>query len=179
MLGMLAGTVPWAFIAVSVLLSPWFNVYNNALSDLGNTSLNSSVAYIFDSGLIVTGLLAATFGLILSFRKKDRRFLIWSVPLTIASLDLSMIGAFNESMGRIHDVVSIVFFVAIVITMLLFGYASRSLSAPGLGVLSLVLGILSAVVWFAPWPWNGVALQETFTSALMAFMLISIAQRLC
>jgi hypothetical membrane protein len=35
--------------------SPWFNHYNNALSDLGNIAWNGWVAFIYNFGLIFSG----------------------------------------------------------------------------------------------------------------------------
>jgi hypothetical membrane protein len=176
-LGTVAGIIPWPFILASIILSPWFNVFDNALSDLGNTALNSPAAYIFDVGLILSGLLAAAFGLLLTVRKRSWVFFIWSVPLSLASVDLSLVGAFNESMGDVHFWVSVAFFLIIVVTMLLFSYVSWPLSAPRLGGLSLIFGILSAIVWLVPWPWRGVAIQEMSTSAMMAITLILLARR--
>jgi hypothetical membrane protein len=176
-LGIAAGIVPWLFILASMLLSPWFNIFDNALSDLGNTSLNSPVAYIFDVGLVLSGLLAAGFGLALSARRRTWKFVAWSIPLTLASVDLSLIGALNESIGSIHGAVSVVFFLMIIVTTLVFSYVSWPLSAPDLGGLALIFGISSALIWFIPWPWKGVAIQESATSAVMAIMLILLARR--
>ena len=176
-LGIVSGVLPWIFIMTSISLSPWFNIFNDALSDLGNTNFNAPVAYIFDVGLVLSGLLAATFGLVLSIRTKSWKLRIWSIPLTLASANLSLIGAFNEAAGAIHSVVSVIFFLTTIVTLLLFSYVSWPLSAPALGGLSLVFGIFSALIWMAPWPWGGVAIQETVTSAIIAIMLILLARR--
>ena len=43
-------------IGVSILLSPWFSWYRNALSDLGHV-MKSEVASIFNLGLLLGGFL--------------------------------------------------------------------------------------------------------------------------
>jgi hypothetical membrane protein len=176
-LGITAGTVPWLFILISIALSPWFNVYDNALSDLGNIARNHPVAYIFDGGLFVSGLLAVAFGLVLSSRRSSWKMLVWSIPLTLASIDLSLIGVFSEDAGSIHGVVSVIFFVMTIVTMLCFSYVSWPLSAPRLGGISLVLGFASALIWVAPWPWGGVAIQEASTAAFMTVLLVLLARK--
>ncbi len=176
-LGIAAGIVPWLFISASILLTPWFNPFNDALSDLGNTVLNYPVAYVFDVGLIISGLMAATFGAVLSARNPTAKFLCWSVPLTLGSADLSLIGAFNESMGGIHYIVSVIFFLLIIINMVVLGVVSFFIAAPLLGGVSLVLGLVSALVWLIHWSWHGVAIQETFSAIAVAIILILVARR--
>jgi len=48
--------VPLIMIAVSIALSPWFNIVKNALSDLGHAT-RSSVAPLFNLGLSLGGAL--------------------------------------------------------------------------------------------------------------------------
>jgi hypothetical protein len=47
-------TIPLLFIVISAYLSGWFDLYNNALSDLGH-STESNVAAIFNFGLSLGG----------------------------------------------------------------------------------------------------------------------------
>ncbi|MEM2707195.1 MAG: hypothetical protein QW288_06765, partial [Ignisphaera sp.] len=56
--------VPLICIAISIWLSPWFNILDNALSDLGHAT-RSSVAPIFNFGLSLGGFLIALSSLLI------------------------------------------------------------------------------------------------------------------
>ncbi len=176
-LGVVAALAAYPFILASIALSPWFNVYNNALSDLGNTVSNGAVGYVYDAGLVVAGAMVFAFSAVLSRESRDKRTMVWTVPLMVAAVDLAMVGVFSENTGHIHGVVSEVFFLMIVVTMLAYSYVSWPLESPRVGAVALVFGILSAVVWFISWPWNGVAIQEAATSGMTAVWLILVASR--
>ena len=81
------------------MLSSWFNIYNNALSDLGNTVSNGSVGYVYDAGLVLAGALVFSFAILLSREIRDRRMFVWTIPLVVSSVDLAMVGVFSENMG--------------------------------------------------------------------------------
>jgi len=51
--------IPLISILVAAVLSDWFNIVNNALSDLGHAK-RSSVAPLFNASLVLGGLLAYT-----------------------------------------------------------------------------------------------------------------------
>jgi len=174
-LGVVAALAAYPFIIASVALSPWFNIYNNALSDLGNTVSNGSVGYLYDAGLMASGALIIAFAALTSKAAHDIRTFVWAVPLVVAAADLAMVGVFSENTGHIHGVVSEVFFLMIVVTMLAYSYVSYPLGSPGIGAVALVFGLLSAVVWFVAWPWSGVAIQESVTSGMTAIWLLLVA----
>lgn len=176
-LGIAAALAAYPFILASIALSPWFNIYNNALSDLGNTVSNGQVGYVYDVGLVVAGALVFAFAVLLSRGTSDRRMLVWTLPLMVAAADLAMVGVFSESTGHIHGVVSEVFFLTIVVAMLAYSYVSFPLGEPRTGAAALVFGILSAVIWFATWPWPGVAIQESVTSGMTAVWLLLVATK--
>jgi hypothetical membrane protein len=176
-LGLVAALAAYPFILASVALSPWFNVYNNALSDLGNTVSNGSVGYVYDAGLVLAGVLIFAYAVLFSRKSSDHRVLVWSVPLMLAAGDLAMVGVFSENTGHIHGVVSEVFFLMIVVTMLAYSYVSWPLGSPRIGAIALVFGVLSAIIWFVTWPWSGVAIQESVTSGMTAVWLILIASK--
>ena len=174
-LGVIAALAAYPFILVSIALSPWFNLYDNALSDLGNTMSNGAVGSVYDGGLVVTGSLIVAFAVLSSRSVRDRLMLVWTVPLTIAAVDLAMVGGFSENTGHIHGVVSEIFFLSILVTMLAYSYVSYPLGAPGIGAIALVFGVLSAMIWFVSWPWSGVAIQEGVTSGMTAVWLVLVA----
>jgi len=179
-LGIAAVVISYASISISILRSPWFSWTNNALSDLGNTSdprnLADGVALIFDSSLIISGVLTTIFSiLLLRTEHFSWRYGIWTIPLSVASVDLILIGIFNESFGERHYVVSIIFFFVTAVTLLIFAYVSFPLGSPKIGAIALVLGVLCASVWIARWPWSGVAIQETITSLASAVFVVLIS----
>jgi len=174
-LGIIAPIVAYASIGASIYLSPWFNWFNNALSDLGNTANNGRVAWIYDGGLIAAGVSAAVLFAQISVLKPSWEHLVWSIPGVISSADLALIGIFNETYGRIHGIVSTVFFLLITVTLLIFSYTSFPMGVPRLGALSLALGIASGLVWLVRWPWRGVAIQETIASLMLTVLLISVS----
>lgn len=176
-LGGFAALSAYPFVLVSIVLSPWFNIFDNALSDLGNLATNGRAGYVYDAGLILSGCLILVFAALYSKESRDRRTLIWTGPLAVAALDLALVGVFSESTGHIHGVVSEIFFLMIVVTMLSYSYVSWPLGSPRIGAVALVFGILSALIWFVTWPWPGVAIQESATSAMTAFWLVLVSSR--
>ena len=173
-IGIFGATVAYLFIAVSIAVSPWFNFYDNALSDLGNTALHGSTAWIFNTGLILSGLFEASFAILISRQRPSWKYLIWTVPLSVAGVDLAMVGFFPENAGRIHLLVSVILFASMSITMFIYSYVSWTLGTPVIGAVALTFGMASAIVWFVQWPWKGVAIQETLTSAMASILLILI-----
>jgi hypothetical membrane protein len=176
-LGLVGALAAYPFIVASVALSPWFNVYNNALSDLGNTVTNGQVGFVYDAGLILSGGLVLAFAVLLSKGSPDRRIMVWTVPLMVAAFDLAMVGVLSENTGHIHGVVSEIFFLMIVVAMLAYSYVSWPLGSPRIGAVALAFGILSAFIWFNSWPWSGVAIQEGVTSGMTAVWLLLVASK--
>jgi hypothetical membrane protein len=180
LLGILAVVIAYSSIIVAILASPWFSWLNDALSDLGNTSVQrniaSSSAAVFDGGLIISGLLTVVFVLLLLRDFKfSWKYLIWGAPLAISATDLSMIGIFNESFDGVHLVVSIIFFFFTALSLFLYSYVSFPLGTPKMGALALILGVFCCIMWVARWPWQGVAIQEASTSAASAAFVIMIS----
>ncbi|MFH0897336.1 MAG: DUF998 domain-containing protein [Candidatus Bathyarchaeota archaeon] len=173
-LGILGATVAYFFIAVSIVVSPWFNFYDNALSDLGNTALHSSTAWIFNTGLVLSGIFEASFAFLISRQRPSWKYLIWTVPLSVAGADLAMIGFFPENAGIVHLLVSVILFAFMSMAMFIYSYVSWPLGTPAIGAVALTFGLASVFVWFTQWSWKGVAIQETLTSAMASIWLILI-----
>ncbi|MBS7609215.1 DUF998 domain-containing protein, partial [Candidatus Bathyarchaeota archaeon] len=117
-IGMAAPLYTILSIMVSIAFSPWFSWTHNALSDLGV----SPVAPIFNSGLIVGGILSSLFSIALA-RAEGRSFLclLGSIILFLASVSLASIGIFPESFGHLHFYVSVAFFVLLIIASIILG----------------------------------------------------------
>jgi hypothetical membrane protein len=175
LVGPIGAVVAYPFIIVSILLSPWFNFYDNALSDLGNMTLNGPVALVYNSGLVLSGALVASFAFLVSVKNRSWKYLCWSILLTVAGADLALIGIFPEDAGKIHGLVSEIFFVSIILVMLIYSYCSWPLGSPIAGAIALAFSIASAITWVVSWPWRGVAIQETITSLMAAIWLIILS----
>ncbi|MGQ9781067.1 MAG: DUF998 domain-containing protein [Nitrososphaeria archaeon] len=173
-LGILGVTLPYLFIATSITLSPWFDFYENALSDLGSISRNGLIAFIFNFGLVISGSLVSLFTLVLSSQKRSWKFLLWTPLLLIDAVDLSLIGIFNVDAGRIHSILSIVFFVTAIVTMFVYSYLSWPLQSPYVGALALLFGLTSVLLWSVRWPWSNVAIQESATAIMTSIWLVLV-----
>jgi hypothetical membrane protein len=176
-LGIVGATIGYPLIAITILLSSWFNFYDNALSDLGNLEINMPVAELFNISLIMTGVLISIFGGTILFQHHSWKYIIWTIPLTIAGIELSLIGGFPENVGNLHYIFSVAFFATTVITLLVYSYSSWPLGTPKIGALALLFGITSAFIWFVEWPWKGVAIQETISAIFASIWLILVSIR--
>lgn len=176
-LGVLGATIAYPFMALSIAYSPWFSFFDNALSDLGNTVTNGSAAWIYNVGLIVSGLLVASFAVVTSLRHLSWKYLSWTPLLAAAGIDLSLVGFFPVNAGRIHGVVSTMLFALMLVVMLVYSYCSWPLDSPRTGAIALGFSIASAVIWYVSWPWRGVAIQETCASVMTTVWLIVVSLR--
>ena len=158
--GVVGPIISLSLIALAVNYSPWFNWFNNALSDLGV----NEAAFIFNSGLIIGGILTTIFaiGLMQIFREQVLGF-IGAFTLVLSSVSLCAIGIFPESAGRIHFYVSVAFFVLLVISLFFIGVALvRKSSQLYLGFFSILAGLVAAAAWVIPH--EGVAIPEITAS---------------
>jgi len=78
--------IPLICIAISISLSPWFNIINNALSDLGHAT-ESSVAPIFNFGLSLGGSLTIIIAIIIIARMSKAM----TVSMTLTGYGLILI----------------------------------------------------------------------------------------
>ena len=158
--GVVGPIISLSFIALAVNYSPWFNWFNNALSDLGV----NEAALIFNSGLIIGGILTTIFaiGLMQIFRKQVLGF-IGAFTLVLSSISLCAIGIFPESAGRIHFYVSVAFFALLVISLFFIGVALvRKSSQRYFGFFSILAGLVAVAAWAIPY--EGVAIPEITAS---------------
>ncbi len=109
-LGFLGVAVPLAGVLYSVVTSPWFNLLSNALSDLGH-ALRSEFAVVFNLSLATGGILIVTYS-VLSILSVDR-FL--GLLAFFTGYSLTLIAVFDEVYGYVHLVVSVIFFILILV----------------------------------------------------------------
>ncbi len=134
-LGLLSFLLPLITIFLSIEFSPWFSWIDNALSDLGH-SIKSPVAPIFNFGLVTGGLLL----LLYSVNYMSRRFPLTAKLVAVASYFLIMIGTFDEVYGRLHFLVSLIFFLALAFASLTYSFEEKT-NYP------VVIAVIIAVVW--------------------------------
>ena len=145
-------------ITISIAQSPWFSFEDNALSDLGVYP----VAPIFNSGLIICGVLCALFSVHM-FLKPGR---CWPCRIGIilifsACVALVGIGIFTEDTMDMHMMFSIAFFVLLLLAALiltpvfLLGKETRLL-----GIIALLVVVIGVIGWLLADRWDGVAIPE-------------------
>ena len=128
------------------------------------------------------------FAVVLSYRGRYRRVLLWTVPLAITAVDLALIGLFPENVpGAVHRVVSAVLFLMVSVTMFAHGWVSWALGSRRIGLVALGFGVLNAFIWvttwpwsgtvnqWSVWPWTGVAIQEVLTAIMLTAWLVLVA----
>ncbi len=153
-LGSIAFLMPLLFISVSIALSPWFSFLNNALSDLGHAT-RSSVAILFNLGLSTGGILLILFGATCVY-KVNRAI---GIVLMASGYFLTLIAVFDEVYGRVHYVVSVIFFLSLAAGASLYAYTYKSLKAS----LALVISVLVWSFYFTKIIKCGVAVPETIS----------------
>ncbi|ADI31528.1 DUF998 domain-containing protein [Staphylothermus hellenicus] len=132
----LSFSFPLIMIALAISVSPWFNILNNALSDLGH-AVKSGAAPIFNLGLAIGGILIIMVGL--------RNLYMWSKikgSLIISmGIFLNLIGVFDEVYGWIHFLVSVLFFLSIITYFIALSILDKSWIA-------VLLIISHIVMWY-------------------------------
>ncbi len=151
MLCTMSYTVPLALIFLAIALSPWFSFWNNALSDLGH-AVKSNVAPIFNFGLVVGGFLVA---LTASRYMLDYNRLK-AVILVYLGFSLALIGVFDEVYGVIHFIVSLMFFIGMIIYLISYGILNKTIYPVIVAILHLALWILHFIYDIPP----GAAIPE-------------------
>ncbi len=168
LLGIIAPILGYFFIGASIARSPWFRWESNALSDLGH-SLHSSTASIYNFGLLLTGLLIFVYA-ILSLRY----FAKWtSLSIAFSAFALQLVGTFDEVYGPLHYTVSVLFFVSIGIASLTYAVEKKSY----LGVIALLVGLSSWVLYWVGIYSSGVAVPETVSTLVILPWVMSTAIR--
>ena len=173
--GIIGPVIALASISLAILYAPWFSWIKNALSDLG---VNGTSAILFNSGLIICGILTAIFGIgvkeILPKRILSR---IGRITLIFDCIDLCAIGIFSETAGRIHFYVSVIFFVLLSISLILIGADTlREQSRRKEGSYMILSSTLTAIIWL--FPWEGVAIPEAIAALTISLWSMFLGFRL-
>jgi hypothetical membrane protein len=161
--GIVGPLVAYLSIAISISLSPWFTWRNNALSDLGH-STGSDVAYIFNLGLLLAGFLI----LIYSITVLGKKARYTSISLGLSTFFLQLIATFDEIYGHYHYLVSVAFFISIIVSSILYSIEKRSL----IGFISATIGLLTWMLHFVGLNNLGISVPETISSAVVSSWII-------
>lgn len=175
-------------IAIAILISPWFNWFTNALSDLGHPWMlggsngvpgYNPAAPIFNSALIITGLLTLVLTVWLiryEYFERSTLGVIAAILLTTSQFFLIGIGIFHEGYGQLHFIVSVGFFSTLILAGMLFGIRLMLEKETRIyGVFTFALAFISLLVWvlysFGLTTFSGVAIPEII-SAIAAMIWV-------
>jgi hypothetical membrane protein len=130
---LLSYSIPLVMIASAILVSPWFNIFDNALSDLGYYGRGLS-AILFNLGLSSGGLLISIVSLMYL------RGILGKSLLVLMGYLLVLIAVFNESYGIVHYIVAFLFFTLMITYLLASGLRKKS-------VMRITCGLSVFIIW--------------------------------
>ena len=156
--GIISQLVGFVVLLIVISSSPWFSWTEHNISILG---VDGSATMLFNSGLILIGLLSLIFAIGLRKNLLLSRLGKFSIAsLILGSIALSATGIFPLTIDLPHDLASGTFFVFIILALLLVGVAAIAASQIGWGLLSLTAGVLIVTFRLIPWPWSGGAIPQ-------------------
>lgn len=172
--GILTPILAFSCILLSITFAPDFSWTDNALSDLG--VMPNPTAILFNSGLIISGILGTVFALgLFSVLKGKSTGRAGTLLFLLDCLALAAIGAFSENTGRMHFYVSIAFFVLFPFSMLLMTAHFVLKSRNRMAVFTFLVSVFAAAVWvvelwvrYVP----GVAIPETLSGIAASLWVI-------
>ncbi len=124
------------FLVVAEAADPTYSVGGNFISDLGNANLFPAAAPIFNTSIVVLGILVLP-----GAYYANRTFHNWffTISLLMTAFGAIGVGVFNETFGAIHSVVSLITFVGTGLAAI----SAFRLTKPPLAYIGVVMGILS------------------------------------
>ncbi len=170
-IAILTYVVPLSLITISALTSGWFNIFNNALSDLGH-AVRSNVAPIFNLGLMFGALLTVIFASLFSMRFNR----VMSVLLIITGTSLNLVAIFDEVYGVIHFIVSVIFFISLLILVSTYAYIFKEYVLP---LLAIAIGVISWVLHLIYRIPKGAAIPELISIFITLPFYMRYAVRVC
>lgn len=115
--GIVTPLVAFTCTSLAITLSPQFSWTDNALSDLG--IVKGATSTLFNTGLILGGILAAAFGLgLFTFLEQNTLGKLGAILFTLAAAALTAIGIFPENARPMHLYASVAFFILLPVAML-------------------------------------------------------------
>lgn len=157
-MGIAAAVLAWVVIVVSISLNPWFSMFGNALSDLGNPHAN--YYWVYNYGLVVTAALMLLFSFHLLLVSENKVEVMGSSFVTIASIFLALIGIFHEGTYP-HTFVSEWFFTQMDLAVVVWSIGLVLSRRLNYGIPLLLLGLIAPIpALLIKWP--STALLEAY-----------------
>ena len=169
--GFLSPLTSFIFIAAAIHVHH-FQFSGNALSDMGRVGLEKN--YIFNSGLILSGIFGFIFSISLLNELKKYEKIPGSIFL-IATVFLICIGVFPEGTDP-HFFFSVMFYLLAALSIFIFG-VSIIFRDRKMGIFSIFTPIIGMILALVP-HWNGIAIPETIGAFFISLWMILIAHKL-
>jgi hypothetical membrane protein len=174
-----------AVITATFLAGNTFSWNKNALSDIGVSTV-SLAANVFNISLIITGILNFIFALGFTKAKaKNSLFYLGGLLLILGGISLSLVGVFTEAYGSLHFYVSVGYFGLFSLAIILNGFAFRKTGQATWGNVSILTGLIAALVMFGGTiaEWHillglGFAVPEIIASIIFAVWTIWMGARM-
>lgn len=147
--------VPLICIAISIWLSPWFNILDNALSDLGHAT-RSSVAPIFNFGLSLGGFLIALSSLLVI----SKLYRSIAYLTTLCGYALILVAVFDEIYGVVHYWVSVAFFLTLGFLLINYTVLMKSIIKKISASIALIIAVTSWILHIVYRVPRGAAIPE-------------------
>jgi hypothetical membrane protein len=140
--GIIASTLPLIVIFASTVLEKSFSWSKHALSDIGV----SQTAWLFNSALIIGGLLNLLFAFGLrNYLGKKRLVKVGVSLLIVSSISLALVGVFTENCNIIHALVALGYLLLAPVGIIFIGQGEKNKQ---FGKVSLSLGITALLAIF-------------------------------
>lgn len=163
--------VPLLLIAAAASLSGWFDIYRNALSDLGHAT-RSNVAPAFNLGLSLGAFLLAAFALTYSARVSRAV----SATILLMAFTLNLVAVFDEVYRSLHFWVSVAFFVSIAVALATYATVFKDPLVPSVAIAIGVASWVLHLVYRIP---PGAAIPELISVFVSAPVMARYAARVC
>ena len=172
--GILSPTVAFGCILLSITFAPDFSWTDNALSDLG--VMPNPTAILFNSGLIISGILAMVFASgLFSVLKGKSTGRAGTILFLLDCLALTAIGVFPENTRPMHFYASVAFFALFPLSMFLITAYFVLTSRNRMAVFTFLVSVFAAAVWIVEF-WvryvPGVAIPETLSAIAASFWAV-------
>ena len=178
--GFIAPILAFALIFSAIASYPQFSWVDNALSDLGVVA--GSTALLFNSGLIIGGALSLIFATgLFTFLGERAVGKMAAFFFILASLALLAIGVFPENVRPVHYLVSVMFFVFLPISLLIFVGAFYLGRQVRMAVFTLLVAVAAAAPWvlyFSIQYVSGVAVPEAVSGFAGSVWVVTLSGKM-
>ena len=152
-------------VLVSLLITKRFNWFTSAISDFG---VYPKTALIFNTGFIITGILLATYSIMIIIYLAEKLERIPFILLFIAGAHFLGIGLIPENIKPWHVYLAIGLYLSFGIFLILIGILYiRYEATRTLGLFALIIFINGLAIWLIPWKSlsiKGIAIPEVLSA---------------